>query len=274
PATRAGAKLADLVRRMEFTLHLEQRLAELAPGGGKIERRANLSAGEFYERYYCANRPVVLTGMPMPAWTPQGLAERFGDVDVEICAERDGDPELLKNLSAHSRREPLRGFVERVLAAGETNDFYMVATNRNVDAGPLAALIDEAPDFAGYFDRERRAAAHYLWFGPKGTRTPLHHDMHNLMFCQISGRKRFHLVSPRETRLLYHSDGFTAKLDAATLAGAHEVVLEPGEALFLPIGWWHQVQALDVAISFSLTNFVLPTEFEGLVGSLIREPLI
>jgi ribosomal protein L16 Arg81 hydroxylase len=31
--------------------------------------------------------------------------------------------------------------------------------------------------------------------------------------------------------------------------------LNPGEALFIPVGWWHHVRALDVSISVSFTNF-------------------
>lgn len=39
-----------------------------------------------------------------------------------------------------------------------------------------------------------------------------------------------------------------------------EIVLEPGEVLFIPIGWWHQVEALDFSVSISYTNFVWPNE--------------
>jgi mannose-6-phosphate isomerase-like protein (cupin superfamily) len=29
-----------------------------------------------------------------------------------------------------------------------------------------------------------------------------------------------------------------------------EVIVEPGETVFLPLGWWHQVTTLDVSLSF------------------------
>ena len=32
-------------------------------------------------------------------------------------------------------------------------------------------------------------------------------------------------------------------------AVALEGILEPGEMLFLPAGWWHQVRSMDLAIS-------------------------
>ena len=40
-----------------------------------------------------------------------------------------------------------------------------------------------------------------------------------------------------------------------------EVVLAPGEALFIPAGWWHQVDALDVSISVSILSLAWPNDF-------------
>jgi ribosomal protein L16 Arg81 hydroxylase len=34
----------------------------------------------------------------------------------------------------------------------------------------------------------------------------------------------------------------------------HEALVEPGEILFIPIGWWHAVRSLDVSMSLSFTN--------------------
>jgi ribosomal protein L16 Arg81 hydroxylase len=40
-----------------------------------------------------------------------------------------------------------------------------------------------------------------------------------------------------------------------------EVVIGPGEALFIPIGWWHCVESLDMSMSISFTNFNAPNNF-------------
>ena len=40
-----------------------------------------------------------------------------------------------------------------------------------------------------------------------------------------------------------------------------DVIVEPGEAMFLPLGWWHQVTALDLSLSFSFSNPAVPNSF-------------
>jgi ribosomal protein L16 Arg81 hydroxylase len=40
-----------------------------------------------------------------------------------------------------------------------------------------------------------------------------------------------------------------------------DIVMEPGEALFLPVGWWHHVTALSTSVSVSFMNFLWPNSF-------------
>jgi ribosomal protein L16 Arg81 hydroxylase len=51
-----------------------------------------------------------------------------------------------------------------------------------------------------------------------------------------------------------------------------DVVVEPGEALFIPVGWWHHVRSLDVSISLSLTNFRYPNDFGDYCPGAITAP--
>jgi hypothetical protein len=36
--------------------------------------------------------------------------------------------------------------------------------------------------------------------------------------------------------------------------------LEPGDILFLPFAWWHQIRALEFSVTATYTNFLWPNE--------------
>ena len=109
------------------------------------------------------------------------------------------------------------------------------------------------------------------WLGPAGTVSPLHTDPYHNILCQVVGRKYVRLYSPFETPKMYprpakdgtldmsntslvNAEGDGNELDEYPLfrnASYVETILEPGEALYIPIGWWHYVRALDVSFSVS-----------------------
>lgn len=105
--------------------------------------------------------------------------------------------------------------------------------------------------------------------------TPLHHDLTNNLLVQITGRKRVLLVAPDATPRLYNDHHVYSRIrDLAeprivdrypALQGihVHQVLLGPGDALFIPLGWWHQVTALDFSVTFTHTNFRWPNDFHA-----------
>ncbi|MCX8003846.1 MAG: cupin-like domain-containing protein [Burkholderiaceae bacterium] len=276
PAFVAARKLQQLYRKLESVLANQQKLWESAPDYGVVEKRGSVSRAEFIERYVRGCRPVVLTEVARdwPAlrrWSPQYLKERFGHLEVEVQAERNRDPNFEINKLALRRRVNLGEFVDRVVGGGSTNDYYLTANNevlRRPEFAPLLDDIGSLPEFCVRADLPRAAN---FWFGPAGTNTPLHHDTLMLLHTQVVGRKRWRFISPLETPRLYNYVGVFSPIDldapdlvrypALRAVRVLEVVVEPGETLFLPLGWWHQVTALDVSLSLSYTNLDVPNEF-------------
>jgi len=227
------------------------------------------------EHYYAKNKPVILTDMmsdwaAMSQWSPDFLKQHYGEAQVEIQLGRDSDPKYEINSQQHKQTVSLSNYVDMVVNGGETNDYYLVAGNANLERPDLKGLLDDIvfPEFLNPTDLRQRV---FFWFGPAGTITPLHHDPLNLMMAHVSGRKRWRLISPDYTPLLYNFVGVFSEVDLENpdyeayplfrQVKFIETVLEPGEIIFVPVGWWHQVKGLDVSLSVSFTNFVFPNEY-------------
>ena len=245
-------------------------LAELERRSGfRLERRA-LSAEDFYRDHVFTNRPVILPGLmrdwpALEEWTPERLKERYGHVEVEISRGREGDARYEDNFADHRETMPFGAYIDLVVAGGPTNDHYMVARNEVLDRSELAGLRDDFVLPSGFLDPAGTDGRYVrLWFGPAGTVTPLHCDNRNVLFAQVQGRKHVRLIAPQFLSALANDRACYSAVDLDAVdyerfpamrdVPVHEAVVEPGEFLFIPIGWWHAVRSLDVSMSLSFTN--------------------
>jgi len=276
PVFLAARRHQELLRKLESVMVNQQRLWESAPAYAAVEKRGAIADAEFIERYVRGSRPVVLTHLTadwpaMRRWSPHDLKKRFGHLNVEIQAERNADTRYEENKLAHRKEQRLSEFVDRVLAGGPTNDYYMTANNEVLRQPGFAPLLEDIGSLPAICDRTQLTSASSFWFGPAGTVTPLHHDTLMLFHTQIVGRKRWRFISPLETPRLYNFNGVYSPIDVDRPDLARyprfaevtmlEVVVEPGETVFLPLGWWHQVTSLDISMSFSFSNLKIPNHF-------------
>jgi hypothetical protein len=219
------------------------------------------SSSAFWREHWELNRPLVLRGYadawPARRWTLTNLVERFGDAPIEVEVDRDPT----HHFEGRWVTMCLRDFVAD-LETRPGNDRYCIARNKNLEKA-LTSLLDDVVVDPELFDASRLHGGSSLWIGPAGTTTPLHYDTTHILFTQLVGRKRFGLVSPDWSGLYLRLDGFYVREDlAAVPPGAlYEVTLAAGDALFLPAGWLHRVEALDTSVSLSLLCFRRPNDF-------------
>ena len=280
PAMSVARRLSRALRRDRLVVSLLERSRRQAPSGPRVPRIEWPGGGELVERYLATSSPVVVTGLvsrwpAMERWSLAALRARFGDAVVEVTTWRSADPDYDMHTARHSREMRLGEYIGMIERAREpTNDFYMVAQNRNLSRA-LRALRDDVllPD--DVVRQEGLELGAQFWLGPAGTVTPLHHDTSHILFCQVVGRKRFRLVAPTELRLLDDSRAMYAAVDpeAPDLARfpwwpdvlVRDEVIEPGEMLVLPVGWWHHVRALDVSVSLAVNALRVPNRFDDYV---------
>lgn len=241
-------------------------------GGATLERRAGLAPQEFFSRYYFGHRPVVLPGLadhwPARRWTLSSLRERFGDTPVEVMTGRDSDADHAWRYDEHRTAMSFGEYLAMVESGARTNDYYMVPRNENWQRDELRAMRADVKSPAGIVPSDITADEMTLLLGPAGTLTPLHHDNMNILLCQVLGRKHVRMVPSFERHRVYPRGGTFSQVDTDapdldrfpeySYATVLETVLEPGDALFIPFGWWHWVHALDVSITVSFHRFAVP----------------
>lgn len=273
PYFRAAGRLRARLDKREWVLENFARLGADDPAARAIPRRDRLDAKSFFADHYALNRPVLIGGLfdDWPArtlWSLDYLEKRVGGREVDVQWGRENDEDFEANKAAHTRTMPMAAVIERLRDPQPTNDFYITANNSGRNRRALGVLWDDVRPIPGYHAEEPGNDG-FLWIGPKGTITPFHHDLTNNLLIQIVGAKRVRMVAAHDTPLMRNSrhcfsDWKTDELIPGPPApGRPEVLvcdLAPGEALFIPVGWWHHVEGLDQTIGMSFTNFARPND--------------
>ncbi|KAI9151651.1 hypothetical protein HJFPF1_08860 [Paramyrothecium foliicola] len=109
-----------------------------------------------------------------------------------------------------------------------------------------------------------------IWLGTEPTYTPLHRDPNPNLFCQLHSSKVLRLLPPTLGEKLFFQVQARIRQQANSrirnvqmmegkereelhravwqpdepLEGLHEVAVQPGDALYIPKGWWHSVKSL------------------------------
>ncbi len=277
-AAASSGPASVALRKREWLLETMEQQRALAPAAVAIERRAGLSGEEFLERYYAPGRPVILTGEmagwpALERWTAEYLAKTVGNREVEYQGGRAANPRFEEQKDAHRRTAAFDAFMAMIANGGEGNDAYITAYNSPRNADALAVLAKDLGHLDKFLTRQSGPAGGMMWIGTAGTFTALHHDLTNNLIAQVRGKKRLKIVPAAEVGRLYNASHVFSEitdLDDPTLdlarypklAGlrVHDVVLEPGEIIFLPVGWWHQVRSLEFSVTITYVNFLWPND--------------
>ncbi len=249
---------------------------------GKVGRVEGLSSASFLRRYVEKNRPVTIVGAMADwaaprDWSAEYLSRTLAGFKGETIVSVNGlypdylsKPEPLKkaemSIGEFWERANGQGDWPPVMAADET--YYIYGKPHFLNAAPK--LKDDAPQ-PGFLS-DASIASLNLWMSSPGCVTPLHYDLTNGALCQIRGVKQVYLFSPDQRDLLYQRgasfpgmDNFERqsqvdihhpdvdKYPKFREAEALTCLLSPGDILFLPSNWFHEVETLSFSISVSFT---------------------
>jgi len=249
-------------------------------------RRLSIAGDDGAELRRCVQRgePAVIDDFAaswpaLQRWAPEALAERVGDRTVRVYDASFGEPG--RNYMRNVDSMPFARYLQQVLEQGRDLRMFLYNISRQVPE-----LLDdiEFPLIGQRFSRKFV----FTFFGCKGSTTPLHYDidMGQVFHTVIRGRRRVRLFAPDQSRALYQhpftvrsyvdlDDPDPAAWPALTRAEGHEVVLQPGQTLYMPPGWWHEFHYLDAGIGVSLRapGRGIGQHVQGLANLLLLSPI-
>lgn len=244
-------------------------LEELEASSGseyKLNCHSIESDFDFVGQYVSKNRPVVIdnwvSSWPCYSeWSFDNLEQRLGDTIIKY-QDRSGLTSHLDTFSDNTVEGSFSEFL-RLVRTGE-RDVYLIAHDKAFERIAFRELLDQIPTSPKLLRERPQDRRTFLWIGANGATTHMHRDLNNGIVAQVCGRRRFSLVPSRQMDLIYNTSGFVSDVDfrnpncdvfpdlkRATILNG---VLEPGQALFLPLGWWHYFEALEPTFSLTFAN--------------------
>ncbi|WP_098497725.1 cupin-like domain-containing protein [Collimonas sp. PA-H2] len=232
-----------------------------------VPRMGTLDAAAFRMRA-AEGLPFVITGLvnrwPLSTLMPQTLRDCFGELHVRA---RVGDY-VNTAFAADRAMQDMSLLAYLELVADNTQELppYL----GNLELRELNRLCY----WPAYF---KKMGPPRFWLGPSGTVTPLHCDYDDNIFAQIWGAKRIFLSPPHHDEFLYPREANAIlfgspfnpeapdfeKFPLARKAAMIECIMQPGELLYVPAGWYHQVRALTFSLSANRWARALPLALNG-----------
>lgn len=232
----------------------------------KVDTVETISPEDFKNNYYKKMKPLIIKGLSKqwPAyhkWTWDYFIEMTGNTEVGVYNNIKSDAYTPIN----------------------TADAYMKFGDylEMVKRGPLDLRIflfnifQHAPQLIDDFTWPDELMSGFvkkypmLFVGGAGSITHMHFDidMSHILHTQFLGKKRVLLFPHEEQYKLYrkpwevlsladyahYQEHFDyAKFPAVKLATGYEVILEHGDTLFMPAGFWHHMEYIESGFAMSL----------------------
>ncbi|CAH1788010.1 unnamed protein product [Owenia fusiformis] len=241
-----------------------------------VQIYSNVDRNSFLAEIYVKRYPAVLKGIPigecLTKWTPEYLASvgQQRKVTVHVSPFKQMDF-INKNFSYKTLA--FDEFIKRSTEEKHTDFFFQDDERyylRSLGDDPRKDIADikrQFPELAEdlkiphFFEAEQFFSSVFR-VSSFGMQLWTHYDVMDNMLIQIKGRKRVVLFSPRDATYLYLNGDKSEVLDIDKpdlekypefcKATRYECVLEPGDILFIPALWFHNVISLDYGIAVNV----------------------
>jgi lysine-specific demethylase 8 len=234
-----------------------------------IDSQLNLSKNDFVNFYYNPQKPVLISqsAKNWPAlkkWSTEFFEKNIGEKTITLNSFRYFSNKIVRTIL------PEMSIAEAIKTMNNNSNqderYYLLRDSIPNNYPELLADIQDIPwlDSKIFCSRD-------LWFGDGLNITPLHFDAADNFVTSIFGSKTFYLYPPKNTDSLYPHNLLTqgrfnfSQVVSRSYASnqlfplfferdCYKVDIHPGDILYIPIGWWHEVHT-HLNRSASITYF-------------------
>ena len=252
-----------------------ERLENASGTPGSIREWQNVDLEIFQTEIIPRQQPAVLRSL-VKDWpavkegrkSPEHICRYLKRFDTEKQANATVGSPAIKGRFFY--RDDLRGFnFERKLVTVSTALDNLAAMIDEPDAPAIAMQAIPVADVLPGFQQENvlplvdSALAPRMWLSNR-SRIATHYDIYSNIACVVAGRRRFTLFPPDQVTNLYigpllatpggspismvdlrEPDLSRYPRFEKALEVCQQAELEPGDAIYIPILWWHSVEALS-----------------------------
>ncbi|MCC8410829.1 cupin-like domain-containing protein [Mucilaginibacter sp. UR6-1] len=230
----------------------------------QIDKVDSITKQDFINNYLIPRKPLVIrnatqTWPALQKWTFDYLKEVVGDKTVPLYDSSKADPSAPINASAAEMK-----FADYIdLIQKQPTDLRIFLFDPIKYAPKLLDDYRSPSDLmGGFLDKYPN-----MFFGGAGSITFLHYDIDlaHIFHTHFHGRKHIMLFEQKWSERLYCMPFATYALEDYDISNpdfkkfpaldgieGQETILEHGETLFMPTGFWHWMKYLDGSFSISL----------------------
>jgi len=229
-----------------------------------IDRVDAITKEDFVNNYLKTRKPLVIrnatqTWPALQKWTFEYLKEVVGDQIVPLYDSSKADPSKAINASAAEMK--FGDYID--LIQKEPTDLRIFLFDPIKHAPALLEDYRSPTDLmGGFLDKYPN-----MFFGGAGSVTFLHYDIDlaHIFHTHFNGRKQIMLFEHKWKERLYSLPFATYALEDYDIENpdfskypaldgieGQETILEHGDTLFMPTGFWHWMKYLDGSFSISL----------------------
>jgi hypothetical protein len=245
----------------------------------KISRFDNLSVPDFKKNFLKKKKPIIISKsfdwQASQKWNIEYLKAFYPEKTAVVTVISDNQEKTNTNVKNIELKLPEA--LDLLFDNSDQNKRYLLLP-QSIDADFPELLTDI--DVPKYEDKKREHVTN-LCIGKSDINTMIHYDTSNSFITQIVGRKRIRLFAPTDSYNMYPyaiNDVFldtTPSVYMSRIRGTDlinynefpkmkmvtcfEGILYPGDLLFIPAGWWHEIKYIDISIS---VNFLWKIRIE------------